>query len=167
MSSMTQKGMVLEQLAACHNVKSWFVPMSDALAGLSNEQASWRDERENHSVWQIVSHLSFYNQRWLLRFKGIAPPKMDGSISETFGSEAGTEKEWRDAVKNLDDLLSEWERLVHDADEVKLGLDAANDSGDSWYAILAHVTIHNAYHIGQIVSMRKLQGSWNPEQGVK
>jgi hypothetical protein len=27
--------------------------------------------------------------------------------------------------------------------------------------------MHNAYHIGQIVYIRKLQGSWDPEKGVK
>ena len=31
---------------------------------------------------------------------------------------------------------------------------------------LAHQNIHNAYHIGQIVLLRKLQGSWDSSQGV-
>jgi hypothetical protein len=29
------------------------------------------------------------------------------------------------------------------------------------------IEAHNAYHIGQIVYLRKLQGSWNPDKGVK
>jgi hypothetical protein len=29
------------------------------------------------------------------------------------------------------------------------------------------ICTHNAYHVGQIVYVRKLQGSWNPEKGVK
>ena len=32
---------------------------------------------------------------------------------------------------------------------------------------IAHVGAHNAYHIGQIVYVRKLQGSWYPSKGVK
>ncbi len=32
---------------------------------------------------------------------------------------------------------------------------------------IAHVGMHNAYHIGQIIYIRRLQGSWNPEKGVK
>jgi len=31
----------------------------------------------------------------------------------------------------------------------------------------AIIATRNAYHIGQIVYVRKLQGSWNPEKGVK
>jgi len=32
--------------------------------------------------------------------------------------------------------------------------------------MLAHVGTHNVYHIGQIVFVRKEQGSWKPEKGV-
>jgi len=32
---------------------------------------------------------------------------------------------------------------------------------------IAHIGAHNAYHIGQIIYVRKLQGSWDPEKGVK
>ena len=31
----------------------------------------------------------------------------------------------------------------------------------------AHIGVHNAYHIGQMVYVRKEQGSWDPEKGVK
>ena len=164
---MTQKEILLEQMAACHNLKCWFVPVSDALGGLSHAQASETDGSENHSIWQLVNHLIFWNQRWLSKFNGITPPKMKGSISETFGSETGTSKEWEVAVNELDVLLSDWESAVRSSDEEKLGQDAANDEGASWYEILNHITIHNAYHIGQIVSARKRQGSWGADQGVK
>ncbi|MEP6937737.1 MAG: hypothetical protein ABI871_06680, partial [Chthoniobacterales bacterium] len=29
------------------------------------------------------------------------------------------------------------------------------------------ISTHNAYHTGQILYVRKLQGSWNPANGVK
>lgn len=164
---MTQKEILLEQLAACHNEKAWFVPINVALAGLSHEQAAWRDGSENHSIWQIVNHLIFWNQRWLLKFTGVTPPKMAGAISDTFGAENGTNNEWEAAVNQLDEILIDWERVISKSDETKLSLEAANSSGDSWYAILTHVTIHNAYHIGQIVSARKRQGSWDSDRGVK
>ena len=32
---------------------------------------------------------------------------------------------------------------------------------------VAHIGAHNAYHLGQIIYVRKLQGSWNPDKGVK
>ena len=32
---------------------------------------------------------------------------------------------------------------------------------------IANISTHNAYHTGQIIYARKLQGSWNPDKGVK
>jgi len=30
---------------------------------------------------------------------------------------------------------------------------------------ISHISTHNAYHTGQILYVRKLQGSWNPANG--
>ena len=30
-----------------------------------------------------------------------------------------------------------------------------------------HIATHNAYHVGQMIFVRKLQGAWNPDKGVK
>jgi hypothetical protein len=36
-----------------------------------------------------------------------------------------------------------------------------------WASNIAHIGAHNAYHTGQIISVRKLQGSWDAAKGVK
>jgi uncharacterized damage-inducible protein DinB len=54
--------------------------------------------------------------------------------------------------------MTEWEKAVEAADDGKLAKNAS---------LIAHVGAHNAYHIGQIVFVRKEQGSWDPEKGVK
>ncbi len=61
-------------------------------------------------------------------------------------------------MKKLDQVLADWEKAVENADDQKL---AANAS------LIAHVGAHNAYHIGQILYVRKLQGVWDPAKGVK
>lgn len=153
-------------MAACHNQKNWFVPLNDALAGLTAELASWKDGSGNHSIWQLVNHLIFWNERWLIRFRGEVPAKMEGENSETFGT-SGSENDWKQSVQKLDEILTEWETRLKGMDDDLLKKEAFAGYGDSWIAMLTQTTIHNAYHIGQIVTLRKLQGSWNPEQGVK
>jgi hypothetical protein len=49
--------------------------------------------------------------------------------------------------------MTELEKLVETADEKKL---------QAWASEIAHIGTHNAYHVGQIIFVRKLQGSWNP-----
>jgi hypothetical protein len=58
----------------------------------------------------------------------------------------------------LDEVMTEWEKAVEAADDKKIAASAPE---------IARVGTHNAYHIGQIVYIRKLQGSWNPATGVK
>lgn len=152
----TLKGILLYQLKSTHNVKDWFVPANDAVAGLTAEQASWTDGKGNHSVGQLVNHLIFWDRQSLAKFKGEQPEKFSGNNDDTFNSFDA--KKWNDAVKQLDEVMAEWEKAVDSADEAKL---------KDWYDTIAHIGAHNAYHIGQIIYVRKEQGSWNPENGVK
>ena len=152
----TLKSILLEQLRTTHNAKDWFVPANTAVEGLTAEQASWKDSSGNHSVGQLTVHLIFWNRQALAKFKGETPAKFSGNNDETFTSFDG--KKWNAAVQELDQVLTEWEKAVEAADDKKLASSAST---------IAHIGTHNAYHIGQIVYIRKLQGSWDPEKGVK
>lgn len=153
---VTLKSILLEQLRSTHNQKEWFVPANVAVAGLTAEQASWRDGKGNHSIGQLTYHLVFWNQQVLAKFKGETPAKFDGNNEQTF--DKFDAKTWAATVQQLDEVMSAWEKAVEDADEEKLKAAASE---------IAHIGAHNAYHIGQIVYIRRLQGSWYPEKGVK
>jgi uncharacterized damage-inducible protein DinB len=152
----TLKSILLEQLRTTHNQKDWFVPVNVAIEGLTPEQAKWTDGSGNHSVGQLANHLLFWNTRELATFNGETLPKYNGNNDETFN--AFDAASWTATVQKLDAVLTKWEKAVEAADDAKLV---------KWYSTIAHVGTHNAYHTGQIVYLRKLQGSWNPEKGVK
>jgi len=152
----TLKSILLEQLKTTHNKADWFVPANTAVKGLTPEQASWTDGKGNHSVGQLTNHLVFWNARQLATFKGETNPKFDGNNDETFNK--FDNKNWPATVQRLDDVMAEMEALVEKATDKQLA---------EWAPAIAHVSTHNAYHIGQIVYVRKLQGSWNPKEGVQ
>ncbi len=152
----TLKSILLEQLRTTHNQKEWFVPANTAVEGLTPEQASWRDGKGNHSVGQLANHLVFWDQEELAKFKGEPPVKFSGDNNETFNN--FDSKKWAATVQQLDQVMTDWEKAVEAADDKKL---------QDWYSIIAHIGTHNAYHIGQIVYVRKEQGSWDQEKGVK
>jgi uncharacterized damage-inducible protein DinB len=152
----TLKSILLEQLRTTHNVKDWFVPANVAVDGLTAEQASWKDGKGNHSVGQLAYHLVFWNREELAKFKGEAKVPVPSDNNETF--DRFDAKQWADTVKQLDEVMTEWEKAVEAADESKL---------QAWYSIIAHIGAHNAYHIGQMVFVRKEQGAWDPDKGVK
>lgn len=152
----TLRSILLEQLRTTHNEKDWFVPINVAVEGLTAEQASWKDGSGNHSVGQLTNHLLFWNRRELAKFKGQPEEKFSGKNDETFNN--FDSKKWSDTVKQLDQVMIELEKLVETVDDKKLQAMASE---------IAHIGAHNAYHVGQIIFVRKLQGSWNPEKGVK
>jgi len=152
----TLKGVLLEQLRTTHNEKDWFVPANIAVQGLTAEQANWSPGKGNHSVAQEVNHLIFWDAWSLMKFKGEKTPKFSGNNDETF--HGADSKQWATMVKQLDEVLTEWEKAVEAADDTKIAASAS---------MIAHVGAHNAYHIGQIIYIRKLQGSWDANQGVK
>lgn len=155
-NTATLKSVLLRQLKTTHNEKDWFVPASVAVEGLTPKQAMWTDGSGNHSIGQLATHIIFWNERLLKKFKGEPESKFSGNNEETFNS--FDEKSWDATVKKLDDVLSAWELAIKKADDKKLA---------DWYENIANMSTHNAYHTGQIIFLRKLQGSWDASKGVK
>lgn len=150
------RSVLLEQLETTHNKKDWFVPVNIAVDGVTAEQANWTDAKGNHSIGQLTYHLLYWNRRALAQFKGEKVAKFDGNNDATFTDFDA--KQWETTVKELDEVLTAWEKAVAAADEEKLKKEAST---------IAHIGAHNAYHIGEIVYVRKEQGSWDASKGVK
>jgi hypothetical protein len=62
--------------------------------------------------------------------------------------------------------MNEWRGLIEQADESKFSEPVPTNTTRIWADLIADVNAHNAYHGGQILLLRKLQGAWNPEKGV-
>jgi uncharacterized damage-inducible protein DinB len=152
----TLREVLLAELKSTHGAEEWFVPANIAVKGLTAEQASWTDGKGNHSVGQLAYHLVFWNRRNLQALKGEKPEKFSGNNDETF--DQFDTKKWNETVQQLDDVMNELEKWVETADEAKLRESAQ---------VLTHISTHNAYHIGQIIYVRKEQGSWDPKNGVR
>ena len=152
----TLKSILLAQLHSTHDKSEWFVCANVAVAGLTPEQASWTDGKGNHSVGQLAYHLVFWNRQALAKLRGETPEKFDGNNDETFTKFDA--KNWSETVKQLDEVMSGLEKWVETADEGKLAQEAQR---------ITHISTHNAYHIGEMVMVRKEQSSWDASKGVK
>lgn len=154
--NLTLKKTLLDQIRSTHHGKNWFVSIDVALQGVTAEQANWHDNSGNHSIGQLTSHLVFWNERILRGFRNETPEKFSGNNEESFTK---FEKEsWEKTLKKLSEIMLGLEAEIEKADDEKLVKIAET---------VANTATHNAYHTGQIIFARKLQGSWNPENGVK
>lgn len=150
------KSILLEQLRSTHNKQEWFVPPMMAIAGLTPEQANWKESSNNHSIAQLATHLLFWNKHVLATYNGSKPDQFNGDNKETFSPVDSVS--WARTIKQLDSVLTALETAVEAADESKIR---------KWYSEIAHIGTHNAYHTGQMIYIRKMKGWWDDQNGVK
>ncbi|MFD1336659.1 DinB family protein [Oceanobacillus iheyensis] len=150
---MDTKEVLLAQMDACLE-NTWFVSLSQSIQGLTAEDADWKPSDEVNSIREIVNHLIFYNERHLNRFKNVPSDKKQ--VESTFLNKDGLT--WHDARERMTKGIENWRIEIQNADRKKVEEQAE---------VIAHLTIHITYHTGQIIFLRKLQGSWNTEDGVK
>ena len=159
----TLKSTLLDQLRATHTKEEWFVPVNIADAGLTPEQARWipasntpNPAPADHSVGMLTYHLLYWNAAVLAKMKGEKPAPPPADNRDTFNKFDASN--WPSTAAKLDAVLTEMEELVANASETQL---------TQWASSIQHVSAHNAYHTGQMIEIRKLQGSWDPAKGVK
>ena len=160
---MAAKDILLEQHTACYDENEWFVAVKNAVAGLTAEQANWKPNGADNTIWEEVNHITFWNERWLQRYRGELNAPQDVENKGTFKSD---EADWQATCEKLFAVMDEWREKLNEITDEKLNSQVNDQYTAPWYSPLAQQNIHNAYHTGQIVLLRKLQGSWDSAKGV-
>ena len=146
---------ILDDLQRGYDGDAWHgPPLRKVLDGVTFEAASARPIPGGHSIWEIVVHLSSWDDVVARRIEeGRAIEEPDG---DNFPAVAGAgPAAWDDA---LSELARQHERLVR----LVSGLDAARlcgpvaGKGYSVAHMIRGVAQHMAYHAGQVALIRKL-----------
>lgn len=69
-------------------------------------------------------------------------------------------------VARLDAILNEFRDLIKMANDSKFDEPVSKTNSALWATLISNITTHNAHHGGQIVLLRKLQGTWDRTRGV-
>ncbi|GAA0372567.1 DinB family protein [Bacillus horti] len=158
--TMGRKEILLMSWDAAMDRQGWYPPLAAALESMNAEQAAWRPEgKATNTIWETVRHLIFYKKRLLQQWQGIQPEESE-SNDATFTVDEQGEEAWEQTVSELISIHREIRDLLAQCSEEDL------DRPIPDFPIGGHVLnlfVHDAYHTGQIVSIRKLQGSW-PER---
>ncbi|MBL8124392.1 MAG: DinB family protein [Pyrinomonadaceae bacterium] len=133
---------------------------------VSVEQAAWKPDGSVDCIWETLSHLYYFNNAYLQRFKGNEYEYDVADNNETFNTGEYTETEWQADVERFDAVVSEWRSLIAAADASKFSESVPTNTSRVWADVIADVNAHNACHGGQIVLLRKLQRAWDTGSGV-
>ncbi|WP_310831754.1 DinB family protein [Paenibacillus pedocola] len=139
------------------DIEDWAPPLSAALEGVNAEQASWKPGEAGNSIWETVNHLTYYKERLLIKLKGL--PKLPDleSNDATFTVTERGEEAWGQAVAKLKSVHASLREVIEALEE---GIYDWGGSGHAPGEEVMSLILHDCYHTGQIVLVRKLQGSW-------
>lgn len=144
-----------EAVAAMTDGDQQHLPPARLLSDLTEVQAMAVPPHSPYSIAQIAAHLYFWQQRQVAWAQGETPPPVE-DLEATFAAPpAGT---WKQLVQ---DVLAGAEQAKQQAGEKAEQSSALFDNSTVGYA-LASSALHNSYHLGQIVLLRRMQGFWPP-----
>lgn len=142
------------------------IPPARALEGLAADDAERRVAGANHSVAEIVAHLTFWQTWFTQRIDGVHEPM---AASAALGWPAVAPGSWNELQARY---VAGLERLVaigEDASRLDRALDPPIEfpplAHYTTRDALVHVSNHNAHHLGQVVLLRQLMGTWPPPGG--
>jgi len=140
--------------------EGWYLPLAEAVKGLSAREAAWQPPGGGNTIWQTLNHLNFYNELMVNRITNTPGGPAVETNEETFGATGDPEDEegWAAAVVRAHELAERVDAAVGKLTEAELGRQLQN--GGTMAEALVSWLMHDAYHTGQIVLLRKLQGSW-------
>ncbi|MFC5648779.1 DinB family protein [Paenibacillus solisilvae] len=154
----SMKDVLLDQLAACHNDESWFKPSITILNDVSVNDAIWKAEDDPHSIWEIANHLIFWNEMWINRFiNDDSFEKSTTTNDETFELDhlKQDEASWNETMQRLSNGFAHWREVITNCDDSKLEKIIPSYFNAQWWGVISNLCIHNAYHIGQMMLLKK------------
>ncbi|MCZ6836187.1 MAG: DinB family protein [Planctomycetota bacterium] len=127
--------------------ETWSVPWSRAIADLTPQQAAWKPDACKHSIWMLVNHIAFWRE-YTVRLMG-GEQRDEDLINRCnwmdIPPEDVTEEGWQAALTNIQTQ----QKAVHEAMQKAQGKDLNT---------LKNFIEHDAYHMGQIMLLRAMQG---------
>jgi uncharacterized damage-inducible protein DinB len=140
-------------------IEEWssFTPASRALDGLTPEQAVTKLENWPHSIAETVAHMLCWQKNDLATIEtGVEPP-----VTPEENWPAVAKDDW---PRLKDEFLASLEKSremarTENLDRLILGGRISVGLRMVWF------TGHNAYHLGQVVLMRRIIGAWPPPGG--
>lgn len=152
---MNRNDFLLKVLDSTYDKESWYPPFKHAIEGLTAEQASWKPEgKAAKTIWENVNHLLYYKERLAANMEGREwPHHLDGDETFFFTELSIEDEDWQEVVERAENVQHSLRQLLSHTSVEELYQDSLEEK-------LMDIMLHDAYHTGQIIQIRKLQGSW-------
>lgn len=144
--------------------QEWIVPLASALKGVTADQAEWVPPGGGNTIRETVNHINYYNKRILNRLKNLPSTAGVETNEETFTNlvHPGGAEGWTATLAETEQIANELRHKIAELQDSDLQVPYSNSSTEVLLGEeLARWLLHDAYHAGQIVLIRKQQGAWS------
>jgi uncharacterized damage-inducible protein DinB len=147
--------LLLNVLDTTFDKEGWYVPFKPAIEGLTAGQASWKPSGEApKTIWENVNHLIYYKERLAANLEGREwTHNLDGNETFYLTDQSIDDREWEKVVERAENAQRNLRQVMSTISNEKL-------DQNSLEMKLLDIMLHEAYHTGQIIQLRKMQGSW-------
>jgi uncharacterized damage-inducible protein DinB len=149
--------------AQLRRILSWqdaHVGFEKSVEGLAPKHRGVRVEGFPHSAWELVEHMRL-TQRDILEFcrnpKYEEPTWPDDYWPKS--PEPPSDHAWDDTIAAFREDRAELEALAMD-ESIDLFAKIPHGAGQTYIREILLVADHNAYHLGQLVAVRRQLGAW-------
>ena len=142
------------------------MPPARVLEDLSSEESAARLSTASHSIVEIVAHMVYWQSWFLQRCKGAAIPPASTAALGWPSVDAG---DWTAASEKFLTGLEQALEIALDASAAVRPIDPPIEFPPlANYKVsdaITHIAVHNAHHLGQIITLRQMMGAWPPPGG--
>jgi len=136
------------------------VDWKKAVTGIPLKDQGKRPKGAEHSPWELLEHMRLATGD-ILEFsrdpKHVSPEWPAGYWPKSPAPPSAAA--WQKSVKSLENDLEEMRKLVSDP-KIDLLAPIPSGSGQTLLREALLIADHNAYHLGQLVLVRRLLGCW-------
>ena len=136
------------------------VRLDKAVEGLAPDQRGRRPRGAPHSVWELVEHIRLA-QRDLFAFCRSTAYEAPVGPDDYWPAERAPadDKAWANSLGTIRKDRKAFERWIIESD-VDLTAKIPHGTGQTYLRTILVAVDHTAYHVGQIVIVRRLLGAW-------
>ena len=151
---MNEQIQLREHLIELLDGKSAHIDLESALKNFPVERINDKPSGSPHSAWQLLEHIRI--AQWdILDFSTNPDYKEMKWPDDYWPKDEGTAEAWESSVKQTLDDLQKMRDLVSD-EKTDLFAKIPHGSGQTILREALLVADHNAYHLGQIVLLRRM-----------
>ena len=129
----------------------------EVLHGVDASVASYKLTAETNSIWELVSHIIYWRATVTNRLSGNnnPPPFIDFRLPEEL-----TDATWHQTLHDFESAYHILRNAIHVFKDENLDKPSPKE-GQTYYQVLMGCLQHDAYHMGQIILLKKAAGIGN------